>query len=105
MPNLIKQIPETMRKQGIPDEIMGQINFPETTQSEDVMALINQMDKLLTKEQRLAVMEQQGCCKTGIGPKAHSEFGKKNAGKALAEKISLLNEAKMPHKGATNKTA
>lgn len=98
MPNLIKEIPETMRKQEIPEEIMAQFNFPKTNQSEDVIALINQMDKLLTKEQRLAVMEQQGCCKTGIGPAAHREFGRQNGNKPLAEKVSLLNKAQMPHK-------
>lgn len=98
MPNLIKQIPETMRKQGIPEAIMAQFDFPKTSRSEDVMALIGQMDKLLTDAQRLAVMEQQGCCKTGIGPAAHREFGRQNAGKTLAEKVRLLNEAQMPHK-------
>ena len=98
MPNLIKQIPVTMGKQGIPEEIMAQFNFPETGGAEDVMTLVSQMDKLLTKEQRLRVMEQQGCCKTGKGPAAHREFGLKNADKPLSEKVSLLNEAQMPHK-------
>jgi len=70
MPNLIKQIPKTMRKQGISEEIIAQFDFAETGGAEDVMALINQMDKLLSKEQCLSVMQEQGCCKTGIGPKA-----------------------------------
>ena len=98
MLNLIKQIPVTMKKQGISEEILTQLDMGDPKSAEDVMALIRQMDKLLTKEQRLAVMEQQGCCKTGTGPAAHREFGEKNSGKTLAEKISALNEAQMPHK-------
>jgi len=98
MPNLLKQIPETMHKQGISPEIIAQFDVPETNNAEDVMAFVRQMDTLLTKEQRLSVMQEQGCCKTGIGPKAHGAFGQENKGKTLIEKIALLNEAHMPHK-------
>jgi hypothetical protein len=42
-------------------------------------------------------MEEQGCCKTGKGPAAHGGFGKANEGKTLNEKVSLLNNTKMPH--------
>jgi len=99
MPNLIKQIPEEMRKQKIPDEILSQFNIPETYSSENVMSLIDQMDKLLTNEQKLSIMQEQGCCKTGIGPKAHRAFGQVNSDKPLAEKVALLNETQnMPHK-------
>jgi len=99
MPNLLKQIPETMRKQRIPEETIAQFDFSEKGGSEEVMALINQMDKLLTKEQLLSVMQEQGCCKSGIGPKAHLAFGRENAGKPLAERVRLLNDARgMPHK-------
>ena len=68
MPNLLKQIPETMRKQGIPEETVAQFAIPESGGSEGVMEFIAQMDKLLTKEQRLSIMQEQGCCKSGIGP-------------------------------------
>jgi len=99
MPNLLKQIPETMRKQGIPEETVAKFHSPESGGPEEVMALINQMDALLTKEQRLSVMQEQGCCKSGIGPKAHSAFGREHAGKPLEEKVRLLNGAEgMPHK-------
>ena len=97
MPNLLKQIPKTMRKQGISDETIAQFDFAQTGGAEDVMALINQMDKLLTEEQRLSVMQEQGCCKTGVGPKAHSEFGQTNKSTPLKEKAALLSEAQMPH--------
>ena len=98
MPNLVKQIPETMRKQGVPEEIVAQFDFPDTNNSEEIMALIKQMDELLTKDQCVLIMQEQGCCKTGAGPKAHRAFGQANNGKLLEERIALLNEAQMPHK-------
>jgi len=93
----MKQIPETMRKQGIPAETTARLGVRETNEPEAVMKLARQMDQLLTKEQRLAIMQEQGCCKTGAGPKAHRAFGLAAAGKTLREKVTLLNEAKMPH--------
>lgn len=98
MPNLLRQIPETMCKQGIPDRIIAEFNFPEAGGSEEVMALINQMDKLLSEEQRLAIMQEQGCCKTGKPAEPHRAFGIEHAGKTLAEKVELLNKANIPHK-------
>jgi len=98
MPNLLKQIPETMRKLGIPDEIMAKFNFPESGSAEEVMALINQMDALLSEDQRLAVMQEQGCCKTGNPAAPHRAFGIEHKGKTLAEKVELLNKANILHK-------
>lgn len=98
MPNLIKQIPETMRKQGIPEETITKFDIPAASNSEDVMALVKQMDRLLTKEQCLAVMQEQGCCKTGKAAAEHRTFGQANKEKTLEEKISLFNEATMVHK-------
>lgn len=97
MPNLLKQIPETMRRQEIPEEILARFNLPETNSPEEVMTLINQMDKLLSKEQCLSIMQEQGCCKSGKGPAAHREFGRANEGKTLKEKVALLNLAQIPH--------
>jgi len=65
MPNTMKNIRETMVKQGITDEIMAQLSFDGENNLEDILALIGQMDKLLSESQRLAVMEQRGCCTTG----------------------------------------
>lgn len=98
MPNLQKQIPETMRKQGIPTEVLARFDLPETNSPEDIMSLINQMDKLLSKEQCLCIMQEQGCCKSGNGPAAHRAFGRANEGRSLKEKVALLNAAQMPHK-------
>lgn len=98
MPNLLKQIPIAMRKLGISNEIIAELKASEKGTADDVMTLIHQMDNLLTKEQCISIMQEQGCCKTGIGPKAHSEFGKTNKDKPLQEKVALLNQADMPHK-------
>ena len=51
MPNLLKQIPATMRKQGIPEETIALFDFPEKGTAEDVMTMIAKMDELLTEEQ------------------------------------------------------
>lgn len=97
MPNLVKQIPETMRKQGIPEEIISKFNIPGTSGANDVMTLISQMDKLLAKEQRLSVMQEQGCCTTGKPAAAHRAFGQKYKDKPLREKIDLLHELDTVH--------
>ena len=64
MPGM-KKIKETMLKQAIPEKIMEQFDFTEAKgyHPEPVLALIEKMDELLTKEQCLAIMEEQGCCK------------------------------------------
>ena len=102
MPNLLKQIPETMRKKGIPEETIAMFNIPKTGGAEAVMEFINQMDKLLSEEQRLAIMQEQGCCKTGNPAAPHIAFGKEHTGKSLAEKVDLLNKANIPHKAPSH---
>ena len=84
----------------MPEEIIQQLPMPRIKKAtpEEIVAFINRMEKLLTKEQCVSIMQEQGCCKTGMGPKAHRAFGQANAGKTLGEKVALLNEAKMPHK-------
>lgn len=99
MPDLMKTIKQTMTKQGMLKDAVNQFDFTESGGSEEVMALISQMDELLTKEQRLSIMQEQGCCKTGAGPKAHAAFGRAHAGKTLEDKVKLLNDMLgMPHK-------
>ena len=92
MPNTIKNIRDTMVKQGISDEIMAQIPFNGENNLEDILALIDQMDKLLSEEQRLRIMEQQGCCTTGKPAAFHRDFAERNADKTLAEKLELSGE-------------
>jgi len=95
---LLKSIPKTMRKMNIPEETISKFSISETNESEDVMDYIKQMDNILSEEQRLMVMQEQGCCKTGIGPRAHHAFGKKHADKTLEEKVDILNKTEMPHR-------
>ena len=90
MPN-IKNIKQTMKKQGIPAEVISKpLN---DKQPEAVIEFISQMDKLLSKEQCLAIMEEQGCFKGKIS-EPFCEFGKKYADKSIEEKIKLLDELK-----------
>jgi len=92
MPNL-KKMKETMQTLGISPDIMEQMNF-EADQSgnnpQGVLAVIDKMDELLTKEQCLAVMQEQGCCKGGKRDKDCKAFGKEHKNKPLAEKLALL---------------
>ena len=92
MPNTMKNIREAMVKQGIAEDILAQFTFTKTNEIEDILTLIDQMDKLLTEEQRLCIMEQQGCCTTGRHIKFHRDFAERNAGKTLAEKLELSGE-------------
>ncbi len=99
MPNANK-IRQTMLALDIPGDIMAQFDFTQEkgNRPEPLLALVARMDELLTSEQRLAVMEQQGCCKTGSAPAAHRAFGRANADKTLEEKIALLPRLNSGHK-------
>ncbi len=56
---------QTMKDQGIPDDIIAQFDVPDINGNlpEPRIAFVEKMDKLLTNEQCLMVMENQGCCK------------------------------------------
>ncbi len=95
--NSVERIRQAMVKRGIPEEMIARFSFPESPAAADVISLIERMDLLLSPRERMAVMEEQGCCKTGKPHKAHRDFGKKYADKPLAEKISLLSELETPH--------
>ena len=92
MPNTIKGIREAMLKQGISDETMAQLDFPEVNCLEEILSLIDQMDKQLSEKQRLAIMEKQGCCTTGRHAAFHRDFARRNADKSLQERIELSGE-------------
>lgn len=87
----IQKIKETMVKQEISDSTLSRFNFGgDSSNPHDVISVISKMDELLTEKQCLAVMEKQGCCKTGQRDKACREFARKYADKTLAEKVALL---------------
>ena len=99
MPGL-KKIKETMIGLGIPAEITTQMDFDVDTKGNNplpVITVVDQMDRLLTKGQKLAVMERQGCCKGGERDAGCKAFNKKYKDKALAEKIELLKADGIPY--------
>lgn len=89
-----KKIHQAMVEQGILEEIVFQFDFnePKGAPPEPILAIIDKMDQLLTKEQRLAVMEKQGCCKGGQRDKDCKAFAKKHMGKTTAGKLALMFE-------------
>jgi hypothetical protein len=91
------KIKKTMVEQGITEEIIKKFDFPDSLNIEHIISFIDQMDNLLSPEQCLSIMEQQGCCKTGKSDKANRAFGLKYAGKSIEEKINLLSKAKIPY--------
>ena len=100
MPN-VKDIKRTMKASDIPKEVIAEFDFPKPSPGsypEDVMNVVGQMDKLLTKEQSMAIMEQQGCCKDSTAEE-HRVFGALHQGKTLKEKVASLNESSVRHKG------
>lgn len=88
----ISEIKRTMIKKGISAEIVKQFAFPETEDEtpEEKIAFAAQMDKLLTKEQILSVMEEQGCSKD-----EHPEIWIKLKDKPIEERIKILNAMSM----------
>jgi hypothetical protein len=92
-------IRKIMVKQGIPEEVIAQFDFLAVRgKYAPALALTGQMDELLTPEQRLAIMQEQGCCITGQPCKAYRAFGKENADKTIAERIPLLDNIDTDHK-------
>jgi len=91
MPNVYKQLRETMQKHQIPQETIEQIyRDAETGAENSYLTVIAKMDALLTREQCLALMERQGCCKCGKRDTDCRAFAKENADKPLAEKLALM---------------
>ena len=96
----IENMLQTMREQGIPDETISQFVLPKTKKAkpEDVVGFVSQMDELLSKEQCIAVMGEQGCNKTNRISARFRAFGETHADKTLEERIALLPELDSPHK-------
>lgn len=90
----IKKIEQTMVNLGIPNEILEQFDFTESSGSkpEPVITLMDKMDELLTPEQCLSVMQEQGCCKGGKRDKDCKAFAKKHSQKSVGEKLALMSE-------------
>ncbi|MDR0928381.1 MAG: hypothetical protein LBM74_01545 [Oscillospiraceae bacterium] len=94
MPNIKRAYPLAMQKAGIPQSVIDQFDFSPAFHDrnpQERLAIIETMDTLLTQEQRMAVMEQQGCCKSGQRDKDCRAFAKAYGIKPLAEKVKLLS--------------
>jgi len=92
----ISHLKETMVKLKVSPEIIAEIEDEDYTNTpeerlQSTLAAIDKMDELLTMNQRLAIMEKQGCCKGGKYEKDCKAFGKEHADKPLAEKLALLS--------------
>lgn len=91
----IFEVKQTMLEKGVPAEIMEQFVFPKTELGtmEEKIAFVNQMDNLLTKEQILSVMEEQGCEK--YLHESAIDLMENLRGKPINERIEILNSTKM----------
>lgn len=83
---------QTMTRLGFPEDIISQFIVSELKGNlpEPRIDFINQMDKLLSTKQCLAVMQEQGCCKGGKRDKDCKAFGEANKDKPIAEKLALM---------------
>jgi hypothetical protein len=96
----INQMKKTMVKQKIPMEIISKFDNLESNGNkyDDIITFVNQMDILLSKEQCLSVMEEQGCHKHESVVAPFRQFGIENANKTIEEKIKLLDKLESVHK-------
>ena len=99
----IENMLEAMRKQGIPEEIISQLPMPRIKKPtpQEIVAFIEKMDKILSKEQCLAIMNEQGCNKTNKWSAMFRKWGEVHKDKTLAEKIALFPELKASKPGYT----
>ena len=98
----IENMLETMREKGIPDDTILQLPMPRIKKAtpEEIIAFINKMDELLSKDQCVSIMDEQGCNKSNKYSARHRKFGETHKDKTLAEKIALLSELDTPHKAS-----
>ena len=88
-----------MGKQGMPADLISQFHEPANAlRPEAIVEFINQMDTLLSKEQILLIMQEQGCSKSDKVAKPFREFARVHADKTTEEKINLMAELDSPHK-------
>jgi len=99
----IERMLVTMREQGLPDELIAQLPMPRIKKAtpEEIVAFIEEMDKLLSKEQCVAVMDEQGCNKTNQWSAMFRKWGETYSNKSLAERIELFPELRAAKPGYT----
>ncbi|MDR2897879.1 MAG: hypothetical protein LBU99_03620 [Spirochaetaceae bacterium] len=92
MPN-IKRMGETMKKMGIPKEVLEQMDCNASTLGNNplpTIAVIDKMDKLLSNKQKYAVLEKEGCSKGGKRDVDCKAFGQEHSDLNLSEKLELV---------------
>jgi len=91
----ILEIKQTMIEKGIPAEVTEQFIFQDSENEtpEEKIAFAAQMDNLLTKEQILSVMEEQGCSKN----EHDAEELRKFEGKTIEERVEIINSMHKEH--------
>ena len=96
----IENMLSTMREQGIPEDIIAQLPMPRIKKAtpEEIVAFIERMDELLTKDQCVSVMGEQGCNKSNKISARFRQFGEIHRDKTLEEKIALFPQLDSPHK-------
>ena len=96
----IENMVQTMREQGIAEEIISQLPMPRIKKAtpDEIVAFIERMDKLLSKEQCVSIMGEQGCNKSNKISARFRVFGETHKDKTLEEKIALYSELDSPHK-------
>jgi len=94
MPN-INNIRKTlvMKKLNIPEDVIIELGFddPHYEPRHRDFEILVKISGLLTEEQQCAVMEQQGCHKTGKMAEESKDYGKKYVDKSLAERLMILS--------------
>jgi len=100
MPKIANML-ETMRAQGVSESKISQLPMPKKQKEtpEELVAFIEKMDEVLTKEQCVSIMGTQGCCKHTTKAKPFAQFYEMHKDKTLAERIALYAEIDSVHKG------
>lgn len=99
----IENMLQTMRNQGIPEETISQLSMPRHKKPapEEIVAFIKSMDEVLSREQCIAVMNEQGCNKTNKWSAMFRVWGEAHKENTLAERIALFHELKSAKPGYT----
>jgi len=88
---IIEEVRQTMLAQQIPTDVLVQFDFSVTNTPEAQIAFAAQMDRLLTKAQINAVMEEQGCNKN----EPSEALMQKLNGKTIVKRLEVLNAMDM----------
>jgi hypothetical protein len=96
----IENMRQTMRDQGITEATIAQLPMPRIKKAtpEEIVTFIVRMDEILSHEQCISVMDEQGCNKSNKCSAAFRKFGETHKDKSLKERIALLTELDSGHK-------